>query len=77
MFGRKKHTFVMIFSLLISSYILSDENYALVSNNLIDGKSDQIRNNLAVIISNNKISQVIDRNLVPKDIRLIDLGTLP
>ena len=64
----------MIFSLLISSYILSDENYAVVSNRLIDGKSDQIRNNLAVIISNNKISKVIDRNLVPKDIRLIDLG---
>ena len=74
MFGRKKHTFVMIFSLLISSYILSDENYAVVSNNLIDGKSDQIRNNLAVIISNNKIAKVIDRNLIPKDIRLIDLG---
>ena len=74
MFGRKKHTFVMIFSLLISSYILSDENYAVVSNHLIDGKSDQIRNNLAIIISNNKISKVIDRNLVPKDIRLIDLG---
>ena len=74
MFGRKKHTFVMIFSLLISSYILSDENYAVVSNHLIDGKSDQIRHNLAVIISNNKISKVVDRNLVPKDIRLIDLG---
>ena len=74
MFGRKKHTFVMIFSLLISSCILSDENYAVVSNHLIDGKSDQIRNNLAIIISNNKISKVIDRNLVPKDIRLIDLG---
>ena len=74
MFGRKKHTFVMMFSLLISSYILSDENYAVVSNHLIDGKSDQIRHNLAVIISNNKISKVVDRNLVPKDIRLIDLG---
>ena len=74
MFGRKKHTFVMIFSLLISSGILSDENYAVVSNHLIDGKSDQIRNNLAIIISNNKISKVIDRNLIPKDIRLIDLG---
>ena len=74
MFGRKKHTFVMIFSLLISSYILSDENYAVVSNHLIDGKSDQIRTDLAVIISNNKISKVIDRNLIPKDIRLIDLG---
>ena len=60
MFGRKKHTFVMIFSLLISSYILSDENYAVVSNHLIDGKSDQIRTDLAVIISNNKISKVID-----------------
>ena len=64
----------MIFSLLISSYILSNENYAVVSNHLIDGKSDQIRNNLAVIISNNKIAKVIDRNLIPKDIRLIDLG---
>ena len=64
----------MIFSLLISSYILSDENYAVVSNHLIDGKSDQIRTDLAVIISNNKISKVIDRNLIPKDIRLIDLG---
>jgi len=74
MFGRKKHTLVMIFSLLISSYILSDENYAVVSNHLIDGKSDQIRTDLAVIISNNKISKVIDRNLIPKDIRLIDLG---
>ena len=74
MFGRKKNTFVTIFSLLISSYILSDENYAVVSNHLIDGKSDQIRNNLAIIISNNKISKVIDRNLIPKDIRLIDLG---
>ena len=74
MFGRKKHTFVMIFSLLISSYILSDENYAVVSNHLIDGKSDQIRHNLAIIISNNKISKVVNRNLVPKDIRLIDLG---
>ena len=74
MFGRKKHTFVMIFSLLISSYILSDENYAVVSNHLIDGKSDQIRHNLAIIITNNKISKVVDRNLVPKDIRLIDLG---
>ena len=74
MFGRKKNTFVTIFSLLISSHILSDENYAVVSNHLIDGKSDQIRNNLAVIISNNKISKVIDRNLIPKDIRLIDLG---
>ncbi len=61
MFGRKKHTFVMIFSLLISSYILSDENYAVVSNRLIDGKSDQIRNNLAVIISNNKISKVLQK----------------
>ena len=74
MFGRKKHTFVMMFSLLISSYILSDENYAVVSNHLIDGKSDQIRHNLAIIITNNKISKVVDRNLVPKDIRLIDLG---
>lgn len=74
MFGRKKNTFVTIFSLLISSHILSDENYAVVSNHLIDGKSDQIRNNLAIIISNNKISKVIDRNLIPKDIRLIDLG---
>ena len=74
MSGRKKYTFVMIFSLLISSYILSNENYAVVSNHLIDGKSDQIRNNLAVIISNNKIAKVIDRNLIPKDIRLIDLG---
>ena len=61
MFGRKKHTFVMIFSLLISSCILSDENYAVVSNRLIDGKSDQIRNNLAVIISNNKISKVLQK----------------
>ena len=74
MFGRKKHTFVMIFSLLISSYILSDENYAVVSNHLIDGKSDQIRHNLAIIVTNNKISKVVDRDLVPKDIRLIDLG---
>ena len=74
MFGRKKHTFVMMFSLLISSYISSDENYAVVSNHLIDGKSDQIRHNLAIIITNNKISKVVDRNLVPKDIRLIDLG---
>ncbi len=64
----------MIFSLLISSYIVSDENYAVVSNHLIDGKSDQIRTDLAVIISNNKISEVIDRNLIPKDTRLIDLG---
>lgn len=64
----------MIFSLLISSYILSDENYAVVSNHLIDGKSDQIRHNLAIIISNNKISKVVNRNLVPKDVRLIDLG---
>lgn len=74
MSGRKKYTFVMIFSLLVSSYIWSNENYAVVSNHLIDGKSDQIRNNLAVIISNNKIAKVIDRNLIPKDIRLIDLG---
>ncbi len=74
MFGSKKKTLIIILSLLISTYVISGEKYAVVSNHLIDGKSDQIRHNLAIIITNNKISEVIDRNLVPKDIRLIDLG---
>jgi len=51
------------------------ETIALVAARLIDGHSDQVRHDLAVLIEGDRIVAIGDVQIIPADARVIDLGS--
>ena len=54
---------------------LAAETVAIVAAHLIDGKSDQVRHDLAVLIEDDRIVAIGDVEIIPADARVIDLGS--
>jgi imidazolonepropionase-like amidohydrolase len=54
---------------------LAAETIAVVAAHLIDGKSDQVRDNLAILIEGDRIVAIGDVEIIPADARVIDLGS--
>ena len=69
---------VQVLALLLFSWAapaFAAETIAIVAAHLIDGKSDQARHDLAVLIEGDRIVAIGDVEIIPADARVIDLGS--
>jgi len=73
---RRSTTLVLALSLSASSGLTADpETVAVIGARLIDGCSDQVRNDVAIVIEGDVIVAVGGVEIVPADAGIIDLGS--
>jgi imidazolonepropionase-like amidohydrolase len=65
----------LLMVVLSTAPALAAETIAVVAAHLIDGKSDQVRRDLAVLIEDDRIVAIGDVEIIPADARVIDLGS--
>jgi len=69
---------VVVLALLLLSWVapaFAAETIALVAAHLIDGHSNEVRHDLAVLIEDDRIVAIGDVQIIPADARVIDLGS--
>ena len=75
----RRRAFVTVVALLVVASsvapAIAAETVAIVAAHLIDGKSDQARHDLAVLIEGDRIVAIGDVEIIPADARVIDLGS--
>jgi len=52
----------------------ADQTYAIKAGRLIDGRSDQVRPNVIILVQGNKITSLDEKATVPKDAIVLDLS---
>jgi imidazolonepropionase-like amidohydrolase len=73
--GRTNRYLAIPFALLLLSVSASaEQTYAIKAGRLIDGRSDQMRLNVVIVIQGNKITAVDEKAAIPKDTAIIDLS---
>ena len=65
----------LLMVVLCATPAFAAETIAIVAAHLIDGKSDQVRDGLAVLIEGDRIIAIGDVEIIPADARVIDLGS--
>lgn len=68
-------TFALLILVSWTAPAFAAETIAVVAAHLIDGKIDQVRHDLAVLIEGDRIATIGDVEIIPADARVIDLGS--
>jgi imidazolonepropionase-like amidohydrolase len=74
MFKTNRYLIVLAVFFLLSIFASAQQTYAIKAGRLIDGRSDQIRRNVIILVQGNKITALEETVAIPKDAVILDLS---